>query len=60
VGEEFRVGVRGRLKFVYGFGYGAETASKMTFGPVSVSAKFALRPNLEPGFDMPPKSTQQP
>jgi len=56
--------IRGRPKFGYGFGYGSETASKMTFGPVSVSAnivsvKFPLRPNLEPGFDMSPKSTQQ-
>jgi len=35
---------RGRPNFGYGFGYGAETASKMTFFPVSVSAKFPLRP----------------
>ena len=39
--------VRGRLNF--GFVYGAETASKMTFGPVLfsanvVSAEFPLRP----------------
>ena len=56
---------RGQPNFGYGFGYGAETASDMTFGPVSVSASvvsatFLLRPNLEPGFSMPPKSTQQP
>jgi len=42
-------GVRGRPNFGYGFGYGAETASKTTLGPVSVSAnvvsvKFPLRP----------------
>jgi len=40
---------KGRPNFGYGFGYCAETFSKMTFGPVSVSAnvvsaKFFLRP----------------
>jgi len=40
---------RGGPNFCYNFSYGAETASKMTFGLVSVSAnmvaaKFLLRP----------------
>ena len=40
---------RGRPNFGYGFGYGAETSSKMTFFPLSdsanvVLAKFPLRP----------------
>jgi len=33
---------RGRLNFGYGFGYGAKTASEMTFGPVSVSSSVVL------------------
>jgi len=47
--DQYKVYCRGRPIFGCGFGYGAKTASKMTFGPVSVSAivvsaKFPLQP----------------
>jgi len=49
--------IRGRPNLGYSFGYGVKTASKMTLSLVSanmLSAKFALRPLVEPGFGMPP------
>ena len=50
---------RGRPNFGNGFGYGAKTASKMTFDPVSVlaiviSAKFPLLPKVERAFGVLP------
>jgi len=49
LGHKTGLYTRGRPNFRHGFGYGAKTASKMTFCPISVStnlvsAKFPLRP----------------